>query len=377
MKKITLFYRDFGSISGAVAQRGNYFAEAVLQHRELEDVDLVVYCANVGKFPPRRNMRIDRVFSLNKGNRSSFFARILDEILVGIHVGIKSALRRSDLFVISTPPYISGLIISLFQLTFGQPFALDVRDMYPRAYLDAHLIREGGLAHRLFNILTRFVLKRAVFIVCATQGQAREINELTDKVMPITIYNGFPKFFLDIKRPKREGFRVVTHGNLGIYQNVEFVLALAKSLEQDDVEFVIIGHGIKGDLVSKVPGKNFYLGELPFDQVIEQIVECDVGLCVRDDSPQSRYSFPVKAWEYIGLKMPTLIYPRCEVSDVFPDLEGLFTFDTLNIEDFRLAILNLRAQKRAADGVLALRGTINFELYTREALAKKLAEQIF
>ena len=378
MKKISFFYRDFGALSGAVAQRGNHFADAVLQNGAHEDIDLLIYCANLGDTSRQARLRAQTVFSLNQDNRAGFLARALDELLIGMHVGFKSVFRRSDLFVISTPPYISGLVIALFQIFFRRQFAIDVRDMYPNAYLDAGLIRDGGVPHRIFNGLNRFIFKRAAFIVCATQGQADEISALAENATLTTIYNGFPESFLDIERPEKGGFRVVIHGTLGVYQNVEFSLALAQSLAADNVEFVFIGQGSKADLVAQASGANVsYLGELPFSQVVEQVAACDVGLCVRDDSPQSRYSFPVKAWEYIGLKMPTLIYPPCEVSDVFPNINGLHSFDALDVEKFRAVILQFKADKETHGAAgLALSGE-TLSAFTRQALAKKFAELVF
>lgn len=377
MKKISFFYRDFGALPGAVAQRGNFFADAVLQNGAHGDVDLMIYCANLGDTPEQARLRVQAVFSLNQDSRSGFLVRALDEFLVGLNVGLKSIFRCSDLFVISTPPYISGLVISFLQIFFRRQFAIDVRDMYPRSYLDAGLIRDGGVLHRIFNGINRFIFNRAAFIVCATQGQVGEISELAEKAQPTVVYNGFPECFLDIERVDNGGFRVVTHGTLGVYQNVEFILDLARSLEHDGVEFVIIGQGSKAKMIEQTSSSNIsFLGELPFDQVIEQVAACDVGLCVRDNSPQSRYSFPVKAWEYLGLKMPTLIYPRCEVSDVFPDLQGLHTFDLLDLSDFKKSILGLKEQKKVTGVSFCLDDDIEINKYTREALARQFADII-
>ena len=378
MRKISFFYKDFGAMSSAVAQRGNFFADAVLQRGAHEGVDLLIYCANLGDIPQQAFIRAQTVFSLNLDKRAGFFARALDELLIGLHVGLWSVFRRSDLFVISTPPYISGLIIAIFQILFRRQFVFDVRDMYPRAYLDAGLIRDGGVIHRSLNALTRFVYDRAALIVCATRGQSHEITRISNRKKPYVIYNGFPESLLDLKKTNTDRFRVVTHGTLGVYQDVEFILNLATALEQDGVEFVIIGQGSKAAMIEQTNSSNIsFLGELPFNQVIEQVAACDVGLCVRDNSPQSRYSFPVKAWEYIGLKMPTLIYPRCEVSDVFPELQGLYTFDLLDLAGFRAAILNLKEQKKKKGGNLFLMDDVKINKFTREALAREFADRIY
>ena len=378
MKNISFFYKDFGSVSSAVAQRGKYFTDAVLKHPSANDAKLLIYCVNHSVEQKHSGTEVRRVKSLKKDNKSGFFLRAIDELLTGISIGFSSFLRKSDLFVISTPPYLSGLIIAFFQIIFRRRFALDIRDMYPRTYLDAGIITENGIIHRFLNAVNRFIFKRAAFIVCATQGQKLEIFNFTNRPDVSVVYNGFPSSLLQIKKNKTEGFHVVTHGTLGTYQNVEFILELSKNLENDGVEFLIIGKGSKSKIVEAFDSKNIqFLGELPFDQIVEHLASSDVGLCVRDNSPQSRYSFPVKAWEYIGLKMPMLIYPICEVSDVFPDIEGVHTFNNLDIKKFRNIILTLKKQKEILGVSPNLQDVKKINTFTREALAGKFAEIVF
>lgn len=373
--KITFFYRDFGNVPSAVAQRGNYFIDAVWEGLADKNPDLAVYCVNVGEKIDQSKFKVKKISNIKIVKGTGFLARAIDELYIGFGVAFKSLFRRSDLFVISTPPYISGLILALCQILLGRSYAIDVRDMYPRAYLDAGLLCEGGFIHRILNYINKIIFKKSTFVVCATKGQAGEISLLTGVVKPTTIYNGFPSSFLKAKRPQRDGFRVVTHGTLGVYQNIEFILQLAQSLEHQDVEFVIIGQGTKAEMVKQATATNIsFLGELPIDEVIEQVAACDVGLCIRDETAQSKYSFPVKAWEYIGLKMPMLVYPRCEVSDVFPDMDGLTTFDTLDQEAFKESILKLK-KKKQKEQIVRISGYENdINDFTREAQAKKFAK---
>ena len=74
--------------------------------------------------------------------------------------------------------------------------------------------------------------------------------------------------------------------------------------------------------------------------------------------------------------MPTLIYPRCEVSDVFPDLPSLYTYDSLDLNDFRATILGLKDQKKETGVYFSLKDDIKISKYTREALARKFADII-
>lgn len=377
MKKISFFFRDIGNIAGAVAQRGNYFVDAVLNHPNTKGADLQVFCVNSNEEKMLQDVKVVAVKALNQDNRSSFFKRAIDEFFIGLSVGFKSVSRNSDLFVISTPPYISGIIIALFQILLKRRYAIDLRDMYPRAYVDSGIIESGSWLHKLFDVVNKLIFARAAFIVCATKGQASEVQALSVDAKPITIYNGFPEYLLHITRPKSDGFRVVTHGTLGVYQNIEFILDLARSLEQDEVEFVIIGQGSKASMIKQANVASIkLLDELPFEEVIKEVALCDVGLCVRDNSTQSRYSFPVKAWEYIGLKMPTLIYPRCEASDLFPAVDGFYTFNDLNIETMKETILDLKRQKLEKDSMLFLKNKEEIRNYTRENLAKNFSELV-
>jgi len=377
MQRISFFYRDTGDIASAVAQRGNYFIDAVKKHPAADGYDLMVYCVNSSGHSRDEGVRVKTFRSLAQGNTAGFFARAIDEMFIGLLIGFASIFRRSDLFVISMPPYLSAIIIIFFQILLRRSYAIDIRDMYPRAYLDAGLIRDDGVLHSFFQSINKFIFKRATFIICATRGQRREVSLLGFEDSAITIYNGFPEALLRAERSSTDGFRVVTHGTLGIYQNIDFIIELAESLEQENIEFVVIGHGNKAGAIEQASCKNIlYLGELSFDETIEKVASCDVGLCVRDNSPQSRYSFPVKAWEYIGLKMPILIYPRCEVSDVFPKLDGLHTFDKLTLEAFRSSILYFREIKKKNKADLLLQDSAGINAYTREILAEKFANLV-
>lgn len=376
--KISFFYRDIGNIPGAVAQRGNYFLEAIAGFSSENRPNLFVFCVNFKPSNPQFSFEFKMVKSIGSKNKSNFLVRIIAELLVGFQIGFKSIFIKSDLFIISTPPYLSGLLIALFQIMMRRSFALDIRDLYPRAYLDIKIISENGVLHKFFNKLNQYIFSKAAFVVCATQGQLSEISSISPKLDATTIYNGFPSRLLKIRREPRGNFKVVTHGTLGLYQNLNFILELANNLKNENIEFVVIGDGTKAKLIDPLRYVNVtFLGELSYEDVIHEVARCDLGICIRDNTIQSKYSFPVKAWEYIGLRMPLLVYPKCEVSNVFPELDGLYTFQKLEVEAFRKVILNLKHKKMTGECSLILKELDLIEQYTRETLSFKFAEIVY
>lgn len=68
-----------------------------------------IYCVNFGNAAQQARLLTQTVFSLNRDNRAGFLPPALDELLIGLHVGLKSDFRHSDLFIRSTPSYIAGL----------------------------------------------------------------------------------------------------------------------------------------------------------------------------------------------------------------------------------------------------------------------------
>ncbi|MEM9321273.1 MAG: hypothetical protein AAGA41_00460 [Pseudomonadota bacterium] len=75
------------------------------------------------------------------------------------------------------------------------------------------------------------------------------------------VYNGVPGDFLTPGGEKRERFTVCFHGVIGFFQDIETLIAVARELEQNDVDVVVIGYGRQESLMrGDIPANLEFLG---------------------------------------------------------------------------------------------------------------------
>ena len=246
---------------------------------------------------------------------NSSVARFLSEIFLGLKLSkiIFFSKKKYDLLHISSPSYLASLVLIFFARVFTVPYVLDVRDIYPQAYAHSGLIREESIGYKVFLYISNSAYKRSKFVMTATQGMTDIVAKEIPKSMTSTVYNGFPKKIIELNNVKNVRFTVCFHGALGFFQDVETLILVAKKLQNFDVDFVVIGKGRKQKLLmNNIPKNLNYYGGLPFDETMEVISKCHLGLCLRTDDELSKHSFPVKVWEYLGLSIPSIVTPYCE-----------------------------------------------------------------
>lgn len=237
-------------------------------------------------------------------------------------MGLRAARRMlfstpdCELAVVSSPSFLSALMITNAARMRRTPYVLDVRDLYPQAYATAGLIHESAPTYRWLTRLSRRMYAGASIITTATQGIARAIAAQAVNTNVECIYNGYPASFRARFPRKHERFTVCSHGILGYMQDVPTLINVAHRLVEHNIDLVVIGYGhAERHLTAHKPSNLHFMGRLPFEDTIGQVERCHVGLCLRYDDAISRDAFPVRVWEYIGLRIPCIVTPHCEAGD--------------------------------------------------------------
>ena len=170
---------------------------------------------------------------------------------------------RADLVYTKTDPPIIGLAGYLLSRLKGTPFIYCVTDVYPEIAQRLGLLNDG-VAERLFNRITRFVLKKADRVVALGDFMATRLVEKgarpekivvipdwapTESITPVQKRNPF-----SIKHNLWDKFVVLHSGNIGLVQDLENLVLTAELLKDyRDILFVIQGEGVKKtDLVQMV-----------------------------------------------------------------------------------------------------------------------------
>jgi glycosyltransferase involved in cell wall biosynthesis len=87
----------------------------------------------------------------------------------------------------------------------------------------------------------------------------------------------------------------------------------------------------------------------------------------------SQDSFPVKVWEYIGLGIPSIVYPESEAGEFLSSRNCGVQLSSNKVDDIAEIILNIKSNNSLYE-VMAESCRLNRISYTRETLSKNFSE---
>ena len=369
------FYQHMPPLSVAAAMRGGSVTAALANRAEREGVRLDVVAA-AGKAQAKGNLSVEILEGADIDTVASLPRRLLGELRLGWLVGRRIRRARPRIVLISSPAFLSALVATFFCRILKIAYVLEVRDVYPQVYAHAGLLRETSWIYRLLLSASRGMYTRAARIIVVTKGLEDAVRSQAPSAAVHCEYNGFPAALSDKRAPKHERFTLCFHGALGFFQDVESLRKLAEALTDDGVDVVVIGSGRKAELFANPPPNLRYLGRMSFEDTINEVAKCHVGLCLRRQDKISQDAFPIKVWEYLGLAIPCVVTPVCEAGRFVEDHACGVQLDAGDVAGLRKAVLRLRddpahAQKLAAAGAQAVAG------FTRERIGERIADIVF
>lgn len=200
-----------------------------------------------------------------------------------------------DLVIMPTPPITMIKIADYIKRRDGAKFYLILRDIFPQNAVDLGLMKKGGIVYHLFRRKEKKMYRQADQIGCMSQGNVDYVKKFNPEVDPgkLHILMNFQKpsalAVIDEGIKEKYGltnkFIVVFGGNMGIPQQLENVIALAKACQEDypDVIFFLIGKGTQKkeimDMAAKENVENILFRDLvPQKDYLQLVSQCDIGL---------------------------------------------------------------------------------------------------
>lgn len=346
--RVHAYFQHMPPYSGAAALRGASIMTAVAQLLGGKPHAVHVF-TTIPDPAPLPGISVECIGVPEVENALGLSARILGELRVGWAVGRRLRKEpRCDLLVISTPGYLAALTIASFAFRSGIPFILELRDVYPEVYAAAGLISKRSWLYRFFQSRSKLMYERARLVIAATRGLAREVKNAAPTSRVQHVYNGFPSQLLDRTASQHERFTVCFHGILGFFQDIETMIDVARLLAPHDIDVDVVGYGRKEVLVRQVrlPNLRFH-GRQPFEQTLNIVERCHVGMCLRMDEEISKDAFPVKVWEYLGLGIPSIVTPICEAGEFLEQNQCGFQFPAGAVQNIVERVLWLKAHPNA------------------------------
>lgn len=268
--------------------------------------------------------------------------------------------RECDLlFVFSTPP-IQGAMAALVKKVRHIPFVYNLQDIFPDSLVGTGLAKKGGLLWKIGRVIENFTYRNADKIIVISEDFKRNIMA---KGVPeekiVVVYNWvdeeavvdvpreenklFDKYGLD-----RSKFYVTYNGNIGLTQNMDMLLEVAKELMPNpnpslkgremvsadgswDIHFVLVGEGAyKAEVEKRIKEQGItnvtLLPFQPYEDISHVFSLGDVSLVISKPGVGAN-SVPSKTWSIMSASRPVLAsFDENELKTIIEDHHcGVFT----------------------------------------------------
>lgn len=226
-------------------------------------------------------------------------------------------------FVDSTPP-IQGLKMPLIKWLKRKPTIYNVQDIFPDSLVGTGLTHEGSLIWKIGRMVEKITYRYADKIIVISEDFKKNIMAKgvpEDKI--VIIYNWVDQNkVVDVPREEnklfdiygldRSKFYITYNGNIGLTQNMDMLLDVAKELQEEyeDIHFVLVGNGayldeVKRKVVDQQLENVHLLPFQPYEDISHVFSLGDASLVISKPGVGAN-SVPSKTWSIMSASRPVL-----------------------------------------------------------------------
>lgn len=305
---------------------------------------------------------IHRVAMPRESNNSLLRAlRYLWLNTVYIYLGL---ITRTDvIYLHSTPPTqgAMGAIIKKFKRV---PVVYDLQDIFPDSLVNTGLTKKESIIFRIGRIIENFTYRNMDRIIVISEdlknnimakGVPEEKIEIIynwvdeNEVVPIERKDNIliEKYGLD-----KNKFYVSYSGNIGLTQNMDMLIEIAKELEANpDICFIVVGDGAyKHEMERQIKENSLHnvilLPFQPYEDIAQVFSLGDVGLVI-SKANIGQNSVPSKTWSIMSAARPVLASfdKDSELSRIIEKTECGICAEAEDKDGLKSAILKLYIEK--------------------------------
>ncbi|MCI8547850.1 MAG: glycosyltransferase family 4 protein [Bacilli bacterium] len=280
-----------------------------------------------------RNYKVIYSYSTKKIKKSTIH-RLLNNVLFGITSFFKILVVSSkfDIVVTTSPPP----LISIFGFWIAKikhaKLVYDVRDIWPDVAIEMESFKKGSIYDKVFSFIAKFMYKHSDIITTVTPGKVAKIRKYVkgkEKEKVKYIPNGFDdnliKFPIDMELVKKYDFEnifsIVYIGNIGLAQNLEALIQLAKEYQENEkIHFFIFGEGAnRKSIENKIKELNLnnisVEGRVDYSNVLTILTYAKISFISLKNTNMVD-SIPTKIFDAIGVGCPVILMARgdsCEI----------------------------------------------------------------
>lgn len=261
---------------------------------------------------------------------------------IQFYKGIKA--KNIDLIYAASTPPTQGALAVLVKKIKKVPFVYNLQDIFPDSLVGTGLAKKDGLLWKIGRVIENFTYRNADKIIVISEDFKRNImakgvpeekivvvynwvDEEAVKHIPREENKLFDKYGLD-----RNKFYITYSGNIGLTQNMDMLLEIAKELESEpNIQFVLIGEGAYKEKVKEIIAekqiKNVTLLPFqPYEDISHVFSLGDAGLVISKPGVGEN-SVPSKTWSILSASRPVLAnFDENELKDIVEKHHcGIFT----------------------------------------------------
>lgn len=303
-----------------------------------------------------------RRFSLFHEGRNPLLRAIRYFLSCGIQLYMcvcRKESRNGDvLFAVSTPP-ILGAACSVVKKINHFKYIYCLQDIFPDSLVGTGLASKGGLLWKIGRVIENFTYRNADKIIVISEDFKRNImaKGVPEEKIEV-IYNWVDEeAVVDVPRAKnkvfdkygleRDKFYVTYNGNIGLTQNMDMLLEVARELlSYEDIHFVLVGEGAYKEQVERIIKEQdltnvTLLPFQPYEDISHVFSLGDVSLVISKPGVGAN-SVPSKTWSIMSASRPVLAnFDENELKTIIEKHDcGIFT-KAGDKEAFKEAILTL------------------------------------
>lgn len=230
------------------------------------------------------------------------------------------ARHWNNVLLISTAPPFLPLLGYFANILFKTPYVCILYDLYPDIAVALGVVSKRHWLARFWESVNQKVWKRAMGIVVLSPAMKRQVviscPAVADRVSVIHSWAD-PNWILPIAKHENwfawkynlvKKFTVLYSGNLGRCHDMNTILETAKQLQDDPIQFLIIGAGAKlTELVAEVNRlglKNFLFLPYQDKKVLPySLTACDLSLVSVDERTENLVT-PSKLYSALASERP-------------------------------------------------------------------------
>lgn len=254
-------------------------------------------------------------------------------------------IDKPDIIIGSTVHPFASLVASKFAKKYKVPFVFEIRDLWPQTFIDMNLWAKDSIKSKVFKYIEKITVNRSDRVIVLSpltiKYLAKEYNYDKDNILLLP--NGInDNFIIPISQEYDNKINITYLGGIDKVHGLEFLIDLAFSLKNENIDFNIYGDGKeRKNLESMVNEKKliniYFKGSVPKIEVPETLSKANLLFV---STSNVLYGSENKLYEYMATGKPIVVATVGEHNNPIKDIDCGLALDRENIDKASYDLIN-------------------------------------